>query len=207
MVSLQWPRIVSPGGCGQDRFPSMGLEPIRLDTWTIYYKIYAPHRLKLCEQLADSANDHIAEDIWRGRTLFTLAQSESIFCINFIPTNPYEAQMVLVMRLHGGMDAPSYPMFCHNYPTLKFILPVKMPDQVFDLLKKGIPETINQFESHRRSIIEKALTYFSKDPHSQGLALTLKNEDGSQKTYIWLKGIPADHMEDSSQLACLCQPQ
>jgi len=120
--------------------------------------------------------------------MYTLGQSESVFCINFIPEDPSKPQIIHVMRLKDEKeDVVTYPVFCHELVHLKFILPVEKADQVFDLSKCRVSQTLENVTPGLIPIIEKSLDCFLKDVRSKGLALTLESKTGTPATYIWLK--------------------
>jgi len=162
--------------------------PVRLGAMGLpKYKIYSPellqNRVKVAEKMPDDTSN-----IWRNRIICILAPIESVFCINFIPTNPTQVQILLVMRMKNLEEtAESYPVFCLDLATYKFILPKKGVDQVFDISKQAIPETIGKFNPALRTIFEKVLGHLTKEKKLKGMALTL-NQDGVLSTYIWLKG-------------------
>jgi hypothetical protein len=173
---------------------------------TLHYKSYTHDVLKIRPEVADSLPDN-TEDIWRNRIICCLA-IEGIFCINFIPLDCSKMQTIQVMRLNNEEeDASSYSVYCHDYLPYKFILPREYADIFFDLSKLQISQTVEQLTPNLIPIVKKAIGYLSKDPALRGLALTLNDKDGTQKTYIWLKGRPTSHVEDSSQLVRSCQPQ
>ncbi|HEY5235807.1 MAG TPA: hypothetical protein VIJ14_06490 [Rhabdochlamydiaceae bacterium] len=188
LVSAKWPKIERPLGCGHDTPSSLTSSVvISLGSLNPDFEAYTFEQLKLERQAAFRLPDK-TYDIWRWRTIYTLAQNEAIFCISFIPKEPHKAQIIQVMRLKSSPEeARSLELFCHDLFSIKFILPVKNADQVYDLSQRSVTETISQFTLPVKAVIEKALASFSKDSRSLGLALTLE-EDGKQRTYIWLKG-------------------
>ncbi len=183
ILSGKW--LSSLDECHQERHQKTeNSVQVPLDSLKPFYRSYEdlPAYQKAAELLPDEA-----PDIWRFRILFTLAQSESVFCINFIPFNPAKAQIIQVMRLKDKENISSQEIFCHEYLDLKYVLPVKAADQVFDLSNSTVSDTIGHLKAHIPEI-EKALTYFLNDVRSRGLAITI--QDKVQKTYIWLKKAP-----------------
>lgn len=177
-----------PPTCGMDETTALVETSVRLGAMgRPEYKIYSPellqNRVKVAEKMSDDTSN-----IWRNRIICTLAPIESVFCINFIPADPTQVQILLVMRMENlDETAESYPVFCLDLPTYKFILPKKGVDQVFDITKQTIPETIGKFNPVLRSIFEKVLGHLTKEKTLKGMALTL-NQDDALRTYIWLKG-------------------
>ena len=128
-------------------------------------------------------------DIWRGRIICTLAPIESVFCISFIPADPFIPQTLLVMRMKDvDATAESYPVFCFDLPAYKFMLPQKRADQVFDISKLSIDETLGQFDHSLTPIFKKVLGYLQQEEKLKGMALTLKNQEEGLHTSIWFKG-------------------
>lgn len=188
MVLSKWPSMKTHLGCGLGS-PLSVKNTLRISLGSLDpdCEAYTPEMLKNEGEAAFKLPDQ-TYDIWRWRTIYTLAQNESIFCINFIPRDPHVAQIIQVMRLKGTLEeARSLELFCHDLFSIKFILPVMKADQMYDLSQRSITETISQFTCPVKAVIEKALACFSKDLRSIGLALTLE-ENGNQRTYIWLKG-------------------
>jgi hypothetical protein len=124
-------------------------------------------------------------DIWRCRIIYLLTPQESVFCISLIPDNPSKGQIVQVIKLKDKED--EYQEFNHDYLAYKVILPKEFADQVFDLSKYEISQTVAHLKPrHLIPILMVALYYLSNDSNLKGLALTLE-EDRKQRTYIWLK--------------------
>jgi hypothetical protein len=185
IVNGKWPQSVA-SGCAWDK-PPMSTRRIQLGTLEILYKNYSPRLLQSCKEISFALPD-TSYDIWKVRTMYTLGQSESIFCINFIPEDPSKPQIIHVMRLKDEkQDVSTYPVFCHEHVHLKYILPVEKADQVFDLSKCRVSQTLDNVTPGLIPIVEKALTCFLKDVTSKGLALTLESKRGTPSTYIWLK--------------------
>jgi hypothetical protein len=189
MVSAKWPRTERLLGCGFDiQISSKRTVAISLGNLKPVCEEYSHKRLKSELDAAFELPDN-THDILRWRTIYTLMQNETIFCINFIPKDPTVAQIIHVMRLKDKeKEVESCRVFCHDVFNLKFILPVESADQVFDLSKKTVSETVNQFDPSIGLVIERALACFSEDLRSQGLAITLEIKAEKSATYIWLKG-------------------
>jgi hypothetical protein len=184
IVSGKWLEAIGSGGCSHDKPHSLeNYVRVSLESLKPQYQTYTPKTLKAYQEAFDELPDESA-GIWRFRTLFTLAQSESVFCINFIPVNTSKAQIIQVMRLKAEQDTSLQEVFCHEHLDLKYLLPVRAVDQVFDLSLLKISDTIGSLQTQIPDI-EKALERFLKDPHARGLAVTV--EDKPQKTYMWLK--------------------
>lgn len=175
--------------CGMDETNALDENPVRLAAMgRPQYKTYSPELLQSRINVAEKMSDDTS-NIWRNRIICSLAPIESVFCINFIPTDPTLAQILLVMRMKSlDETAESYPIFCQDLPPYKFMLPKERVDQVFDVSKQTIPQTIEQFNPVLRPIFEKTLGYLTKEKKLKGIALTLKNQDGALSTYIWVKG-------------------
>jgi hypothetical protein len=121
------------------------------------------------------------EGIWRERIICILGPIEAVFCINFIPLDPHQPQTLQVMRMRDlEEDAASYPVYCHDYPFYKFILPKAEPDRVFDLSKWD-------FSLNPKSVIVRALKCLKREKALKGMALTLQGAEGDFKTYVWIK--------------------
>ncbi len=144
--------------------------------------------LKCLHNVQDSSEDE-TPDIERFRTVFTLLQSEAIFCINFIPKNPHDPnQIVHVMRYEEKENPKEFPVYCHDGANLKYLLPVERANRIFDLSKSKISQTVESLNPQLRNIIQAALNCFLKDSEAKGLALTLELDvDKPSQTYIWLK--------------------
>ena len=153
----------------------------------LQYKIYSPKFLQTRIEVAEEMTDD-TPGIWRGRIICTLEQVESVFCISFIPADPYTPQTLLVMRMRDTSEtAESYPVYCLNFPACKFMLPQEGVEQVFDLSKLSIAQTIEHFDDSLIPIFKKVLGYLEREEKLKGMALTLTNQDGL-KTYVWRKG-------------------
>ncbi|HEX4840133.1 MAG TPA: hypothetical protein VFU89_06795 [Rhabdochlamydiaceae bacterium] len=145
----------------------------------------SPGGISVCLNRFKQSKWDNAPEIERFRTFFTLLQSKAICCVNFIPLNPQQLQIIHVMRLRPNEDPAKVSVFCHSH-IFKYILPAKHADVVFDLSRERVSDTTQSLESSLKAIIEDALEYFKKDLQAQGIALTF-TEKGVQKTYIWLK--------------------
>ena len=134
-------------------------------------------RLKSALELPDQTYD-----IWRWRTIYSLAQQESVVCINFIPKDSSKAQIAHVMRTKMNQEEiQSYRLYCHDFLQIKYLLPVEEPTQVFHLSAGSVLDGIEG------SALASALDCFSKDSESQGLALTIEGQAGALMTYVLLK--------------------
>jgi hypothetical protein len=186
IVSGSWPSA-NLVGCGlENSIPLENQNPVQLgELGPALQKRLSQSAISKCLKLFEDSQRDNEHEIDRFRTFFTLMQSEAICCINFIPRNPHELQTIHVMRLQDDQDPKKVPVFCHAN-VFKYILPVERADHVYDLSQRSVTETISQFTFPVKAVIERALACFSKDSRSLGLALTLE-EDGKQKTYIWLK--------------------
>src|ERR1700678_2302775 len=96
LVNCKWPQTMAPG-CARDK-PPISIRRIQLGTLEILYKKYSSRMLNSCQEACFALPD-TSYDIWKIRTMYTLGQSESIFCINFIPEDPSKSQIIHVMRL------------------------------------------------------------------------------------------------------------
>jgi len=148
-----------------------------------------PSAILKCLQHFQNPNNDKEYAVDRFRTVFTLLQSEAIFCINFIPKNPHgSSQVIHVMRCEEKQDPNEIPVYCHDAANLKYLLPVEKADRIFDLSKSEISQTVENLNSELRNIIQAALVCFLKDTEATGVALTLKPDaDKPCVTYIWLK--------------------
>lgn len=175
----KWPKE-SFLGCGfEPRLPE-SIPTIKLGSLNPTCEKCSPEMFKARLKSALELPDH-TDDIWRWRTIYSLAQNESLVCINFIPKDPSKDQIAHVMRTQMSQEEiQSYHLYCHDLLQIKYLLPVEQPTQVFDL------STVIAVEGIEGSEIASALDCFSKDSLSQGLALTF-DKAGTLKTYIWLK--------------------
>lgn len=174
-------------GCGLDP-PTSSKKPTRiaLGTLDLHFEQYTLEKFRGMLEAAFELSEE-AYGVWRWRTIYTLMQCESIFCVNFIPREPGKGQIVHAMRGKNKEEAQSLQVYCHDLNTIRFILPVNQWTEASDLSVKNITETVVQFESTVRSVIEKALTCFINDPQAKGIALTLDREPDKPETYIWIK--------------------
>jgi hypothetical protein len=150
------------------------------------YYIHTPKflrkRIKVAEEMADDT-----PNILRNRIICNLAPVETVFCISFIPADPYTPQTLLVMRMKNPKEtAESYPVYCFDFPAYKFMLPQERVEQVFDLSKLSIAQTVEQFDASLIPIFEKVLANLKREEKLKGMALTLTSQEGL-KTYVWLK--------------------
>jgi hypothetical protein len=175
-----------PFTCGMDiPSPLTGSTPIRLgDLGGLTYKTYTPEFLRARVEVSESLSDDTKE-IWRNRIICILAV-ENVFCINFIPSDPNKSQILQVMRLKDPeANAASIRVYCCDYSPYKFMMPKESPDQVFELGRWDISQTVAHLKSDSLiSIVTKAIGYLIQDRDLTGLVITFEN----QKTYIWLKG-------------------
>jgi hypothetical protein len=187
MATGKWPSTRQLG-CGlENPIPSQQRNPIPLGRLGSFYQkeMLQSAIVRCVAHFEDPCKDGEYE-IEKFRTAFTLLQSEAVFCINFIPKNPFELQILHVMRLQEKQDPSEFLVFCHDH-VFKYILPVEQADQVFDLSRFEITQTFENLKPSLIPIVEKALGYFFKDSRSKGLALTLESKTGTPATYIWLK--------------------
>ncbi len=174
--------------CGMDVPTELAETPVQLSTmgrpeYNTHSQRFLRKRVKVAEEMSNDV-----PDIWRGRIICTLAPIESVFCISFIPADPFIPQTLLVMRMKDvDATAESYPVFCFDLPAYKFMLPQKRADQVFDISKLSIDETLGQFDHSLTPIFKKVLGYLTQEKKLKGMALTLKNEEEALYTSIWLK--------------------
>lgn len=155
--------------------------PVRLgDLGSLRYKTYTFDRLLARVEAAKGLPDD-TKDIWRSRIICILAPIETIFCINFIPSNPYALQTLQVVRMNDPNEsASSYPIYFCEFSNYKFMLPKEQPDQVFDLSKWDFSEI-------EAEPLILALQYLKNEKSLKGLALTLQNHQGNLSTYVWIK--------------------
>src|SRR6185369_13299722 len=96
-------------------------------------------------------------DIWRWRTIYSLAQDDSLVCINFIPKDSSQDQITHVMRTKKNEDEiRSYQLYCHDLLQVKYLLPVEQPSQVFQVHSQS------SLESLKGTQLELPLEFFSK---------------------------------------------
>lgn len=109
-------------------------KPFRLDeVGHLKYKTYTPEILRARVEVAMSSSDEMI-DVWRARIICILGPLETVFCINFIASDPHQPHILQVMRMKDLEEsAASCPIYCCDFSPLKFILPKAEPDQVFDL--------------------------------------------------------------------------
>ncbi len=175
--------------CGMDTQTELPDTPVLLGSmgrpqYYIYTHKFLWKRIKVAEEMTDDT-----PNILRGRIICILAAVESVFCISFIPTDSSIPQILLVMRMGDISEtAESYPVYCRDFSPCKFMLPQERVDQVFDISKLSIAQTVEQFDASLIPIFEKVLGYLVQEKKLRGMALTLTNQDGSLKTYAWLKG-------------------
>jgi hypothetical protein len=174
--------------CGMDVPPELEQTSVRLGALgNLQYKIYSPKflqkRIKAAELISDDT-----PNILRSRIICILAPVECVFCISFIPADPYTPQTLLVMRMRDTSEtAESYPVYCLDFPACKFMLSQEGVEQVFDLSKLSIAQTIEHFDDSLIPIFEKVLGNLKREEKLKGMALTLTNQEGL-RTYVWLKG-------------------
>jgi hypothetical protein len=173
--------------CGMDgRSESADLSSFRLsELGRPKYKTYTPEMIRKRIEVAQSMPDD-TRNIWRNRIICTLAAVESVFCISFIPKDPSQLQILQVMRMKDVNEiADSYRVYYCDYSPYKFMMPKESPDQVFDLARCNISQTVEHLESDSLiPILTKALGYLIQDKDLGGLVITFEN----LRTYIWLKG-------------------
>jgi hypothetical protein len=145
------------------------------------YKTFSPEfmkaRLKASKELPREM-----EGIWRERIICVLGPIKAVFCINFIPSDPHQPQTLQVMRMRDlEEEAASFPVYCHDYPSYKFILPKAHPNEVIDLSELDFSRL------NPKSPIVRALKCLKQEKALKGMALTLQNSKGDLKTYVWIK--------------------
>ncbi len=176
--------------CGMDVPTGVEEKPVRLDAMGVGPR-YVTYSTKCFQKLIKTFEKMPDDDtnIWQCRIVVNLAPVESVFCISFIPADPYSPQTLLIMRMRDlNQTAESYPVYCCDFSAYKFMLPQERVDQIFDISKLSIPQTIEQFDASLIPIFEKVLVYLSREKKLRGMALTLTNQDNTLKTYVWLKG-------------------
>jgi hypothetical protein len=174
--------VSSPETHRKEEIPVLG--PLKYKTYT---SEHMGPRLERAMSLSDDM-----KNIWRHRIICILGIFEKVFCINFIPSNPRQLQILQVMRMKDLTEtADSYPVYCCNdFSPYKFILPKEHPDHVYDLSQwdfSHLDPTVEYDELIQG--IALALDYLKKEKRLQGMALTLQLAQGAFKTYVWIKPI------------------
>ncbi len=163
--------------------------PVRLgDLGFLEYETHTSEFLKARVEVAMSFSDD-KKDIWRLRIISILARAKTVFCINFIPANPYQPQILQVMRMNNlEEDAAPYRVYCYDSSPYKLILPKEHPDQVFDLSQWQFAPM--EKPTYFTWALTRSLQYLKNEKALKGMALTLQAAQGDLKTYVWIK--PAD---------------
>ncbi len=179
-----------PSTCRMNAQTKLADTPVRLGAigmgpqYKTFPTKYLWELIKVFEKKTDDT-----PNIWKCRIVVALASVESVFCISFIPTDPFLPQTLLVMRMKDvDATAESYPVFCFDFAAYKLMLPQDRVDQVFDLSKLSIEETLGQFDHSLTPIFKKVLGYLQQEEKLKGMALTLKNQEEGLHTSIWFKG-------------------
>jgi hypothetical protein len=68
------------------------------------------------------------------------------------------------------------------------MLPKERVDQIFDISKLSIAQTVEQFDDSLIPIFEKVLGYLKQEKKLRGMALILRDHAGALKTIVWFKG-------------------
>ncbi len=155
--------------------------PFRLgDLGSLRYYTYTLEDLQARVEAAKEQPDDM-RNIWRSRIICILAPIETIFCINFIPSNPHQPQTLQVMRMHDlNESASSYQVYCYDYSPYKFILPTEHADQIFNLSQWD-------FSQIEPGPLILALQYLKNEKALRGMALTLRSDEGNLNSYLWIK--------------------
>ncbi len=175
---------------GKEEIPeTTNITQVRLsDLGPLQYKTYTPEVMRARVEVAMSMPDE-RKDIWKNRIICILGPLESVFCINFIPSDPHQPQILQVMRMKDlNESAVSYRVYCCDFLSYKFIIPKEHPDQVFNLSQKDVSQLIPVVEpTDHTPVIAQALHYLKNEKTLKGMALTLQSAQGNFKTYVWIK--------------------
>jgi hypothetical protein len=183
VVILKWSAPVMPLNCRYQAPPQDGVVERDFNRLPCSLWKLTETQLKTLQKEQFESDPSTDPDLWRDRALFTLAQDDSLFRIDFIPRNPTRDQL---FHVHRVKEERVYQNWEHHLAGVKFYLPVRdLPPKIFDLCKVSIPETLAELRSINHELVATALSCIKEDREMLGLSLTV-----AEGTIIWMKSAP-----------------